>query len=99
LILSAGIEIHFLSICDVLKPNHSFTDILRVGVEIDRANAESVLKSDRIGAAFRRWFARYEGQTENDSHDTGSDAPAAALGMAILLMEENDAVSDRLWGN
>jgi hypothetical protein len=48
---------------------------------------------------FRRWFARYEGQTENDSHDTGSDAPAAALGMAILLMEENDAVSDRLWGN
>jgi hypothetical protein len=48
---------------------------------------------------FRRWFARYEGQTENDFHDTGSDAPAAALGMAILLMEENDAVSDRLWGN
>jgi hypothetical protein len=44
-------------------------------------------------------FARYGGQTENDSHDTGSDAPAAALGMAILLMEENDAVSDRLWGN
>jgi hypothetical protein len=28
-----------------------------------------------------------------------SDAPAAALGVAILLMEENDAVSDRLWGN
>jgi hypothetical protein len=25
--------------------------------------------------------------------------PAAALGMAILLMEQNDAVSDRLWGN
>jgi hypothetical protein len=48
---------------------------------------------------FRRWFARYEGQTENDFHDAGSDAPAAALGMAILLMEENDAVSDRLWGH
>jgi hypothetical protein len=43
---------------------------------------------------FRRWFARYEGQTENDFHDTGRDAPAA-IGMAILLMEENDAVSDR----
>ena len=28
-----------------------------------------------------------------------SDAPAAALGMAILLLQENDAVSDRLWGN
>ena len=26
-------------------------------------------------------------------------AAAAALGMAILLMEENDAVSDRIWGN
>jgi hypothetical protein len=35
-ILNAGIEIHFLSIRDVLKPNHSFTDNLRVGVEIDR---------------------------------------------------------------
>jgi DNA invertase Pin-like site-specific DNA recombinase len=31
-ILNAGIEIHFLSIRDVLKPNHSFTDILRVGL-------------------------------------------------------------------
>jgi hypothetical protein len=48
LILSAGIEIHFLSICDVLKPNHSFTDILRVGVEIDRAKAESVFKSEWV---------------------------------------------------
>lgn len=53
-ILNAGIEIHFLSIRDVLIPNHSFTDILRVGVEIDRANAESVLKSERVGAAWTK---------------------------------------------
>jgi len=33
-IQSAGIEIHFLSIRDVLKLEHSFTNILRVGVEI-----------------------------------------------------------------
>jgi hypothetical protein len=30
-----------------LKPEHSFTNILRVGVEIDRANCESVLKSEK----------------------------------------------------
>ena len=53
-ILNAGIEIHFLSIRDVLIPDHSFTDILRVGVEIDRANAESVLKSERVGAAWTK---------------------------------------------
>jgi hypothetical protein len=53
-ILSAGIEIHFLSIRDVLKPEHSFTNILRVGVEIDRANCESVLKSERVGEAWSK---------------------------------------------
>ena len=52
-ILAAGIEIHFLSIRDVLKPNHSFTDILRVGIEIDRANRESSIKSERCGNAWR----------------------------------------------
>jgi hypothetical protein len=52
-ILKAGIEIHFLSIRDVLKPDHSFTDLLRVGIEIDRANSESSMKSERCGKAWR----------------------------------------------
>jgi DNA invertase Pin-like site-specific DNA recombinase len=54
--LNAGIEIHFaaLSVRDLLIPEHSCTDIFRVGVEIDRANAESVLKSERVGAAWTK---------------------------------------------
>ena len=39
-LLAAGIEIHFLSIREVLKPNHSFADIIRVGIEIDQATAK-----------------------------------------------------------
>ena len=62
-ILSAGIEIHFLSIRDVLKPEHSFTNILRVGVEIDRANCESVLKSERVGKPGQRSGKRANGKT------------------------------------
>lgn len=53
-ILSGGIELHFLSTRDVLKPNHSFTDILRVGVNIDRANSESAHKSLRGGEAWSK---------------------------------------------
>jgi DNA invertase Pin-like site-specific DNA recombinase len=47
-ILKGGIEIHFFSTHDILKPNHSFTDILRVGVNIDRSNSESAIKSERL---------------------------------------------------
>ena len=65
-ILSAGIEIHFLSIRDVLKPEHSFTNILRVGVEIDRANCESVLKSERVGEA---WSKKRETCKRQNGHE------------------------------
>jgi DNA invertase Pin-like site-specific DNA recombinase len=53
-ILNAGIEIHFPSIREVLKPHHSFTDFLRIGIEIDRGNSESARKSERCGAAWSR---------------------------------------------
>jgi hypothetical protein len=46
---------------------------------------------------YARWYARYDGQSEDAFHDSRGDSPAAALGMAILLLPENDAVSDRLW--
>jgi DNA invertase Pin-like site-specific DNA recombinase len=51
-ILKGGVEIHFTFVKSVLKPDHSFLDLLHVGVEIDRANSESANKSDRIG---KRW--------------------------------------------
>jgi DNA invertase Pin-like site-specific DNA recombinase len=53
-LLNAGVEIHFLSIRDVLKPDHIFVDLLRIGVEIDKANAESRLKSERCGKAWKQ---------------------------------------------
>jgi hypothetical protein len=46
---------------------------------------------------YHRWYAKYDKQTENAFNDTRSDSPAAAIGMAILLLEENDAVTNRLW--
>ena len=53
-ILSGGMEIHFLSIGRVLKPNHTFVDVLQIGVEIDRGNSESQMKSQRLGAVWGR---------------------------------------------
>jgi DNA invertase Pin-like site-specific DNA recombinase len=53
-ILDGGVEIHFVSLNDVLRPDHSFTDILRVGLEVDRANNESKIKSERVSAAWSR---------------------------------------------
>ena len=53
-ILSGGMEIHFLSIGRVLKPNHTFVDVLQIGVEIDRGNSESQMKSQRLGAVWAR---------------------------------------------
>ena len=52
-ILSGGVEIHFLFIRRVLKPNHSFVDLLQIGVEIDRGNSESANKSERVGRAWK----------------------------------------------
>jgi len=71
-VLSAGIEIHFLSIRYVLKPEHSFTDILRVGVEIDRANCESVLKSERLGEAWSK-------KRETCKRQNGHERPRSSL--------------------
>jgi DNA invertase Pin-like site-specific DNA recombinase len=51
-VLEAGIEIHFVSLRCVLKPNHSFVDLLQVGVEMDRATSESAAKSERLGKAW-----------------------------------------------
>ena len=51
-VLEAGIEIHFVSLRCVLRPNHSFVDLLQVGVEIDRAVSESAVKSDRSTKAW-----------------------------------------------
>jgi hypothetical protein len=47
-VLEAGIELHFISLRCVLKPDHSFADLLQVGVEIDRAVSESAIKSERL---------------------------------------------------
>ena len=71
-IQSAGIEIHFLSIRDVLKLEHSFTNILRVGVEIDRANCESVLKSERVGEAWSK-------KRETCKRQNGHERPRSSL--------------------
>ena len=51
-ILSAGMEIHFPSIGRVLKPNHTFVDVLQIRVEIDRGDSESQMKSQRLGAVW-----------------------------------------------
>ena len=48
--------------------------------------------------AFTRWYARYDGQSEQGFHDTRSDSPGEALGTALLLLPENDAVAHRVWG-
>jgi hypothetical protein len=45
-------EIHFLSIGRVLRPNHTFVDVLQIGVEIDSGNSESQMKSQRLGAVW-----------------------------------------------
>jgi DNA invertase Pin-like site-specific DNA recombinase len=51
-VLEANIELHFVSLRCVLRPNHSFVDLLQVGVEIDRATSESAAKSERLGKAW-----------------------------------------------
>ena len=51
-VLEAGIEIHFVSLRCVLKPNHSFVDLSQVGVDMDRANSESAAKSERVEKAW-----------------------------------------------
>jgi DNA invertase Pin-like site-specific DNA recombinase len=61
-ILDGGVEIHFVSLSEVLKPDHSFVDILRVGIEVDRANNESKIKSKRISAAWARKRRQANGQ-------------------------------------
>src|SRR5262249_2349360 len=53
-LLAFGIEIHFLSPRAVLRPNHSFVQLLSVGLEIDRANSESALKSEGLLKAWAR---------------------------------------------
>ena len=85
-ILAAGIEIHFLSIRDVLKPNHSYTDMLRVGVEIDRAYCESSIKSERCGKAWRAKRSKANGKAAMSAR-----VPAwckAVKGQAIQLIPE-----------
>jgi len=63
LILNAGVEVHFISIHEVLRPGeHTFADILRIGIEIDRANFESKTKSDRCGAAWAKKRGNADGQ-------------------------------------
>jgi hypothetical protein len=94
-ILKAGIEIHFLSIRDVLLPDHSFTDILRVGVEIDRANAESVLKSERVGAAWTK-----KRQQANGKAATSGRVPLwlkAVKGKPIEIIPDRAAIVRKMF--
>ena len=94
-ILSAGIEIHFLSIRDVLKPEHSFTNILRVGVEIDRANCESVLKSERVGEA---WSKKRETCKRQNGHERPrSSLVEAAKGQHIQVIPERPAIVKKIF--
>ena len=47
-----GVELHFLSIRRVLKPEHTFADVLQIGLEIDRGNSESHMRSRRLAATW-----------------------------------------------
>ena len=47
---------------------------------------------------FLRWYAKYDGQSEHDFNSTRADSPVAALGNAILLLPENDAALDKIYG-
>jgi DNA invertase Pin-like site-specific DNA recombinase len=51
-ILEGGVELHFLSIRRVLRPKHAFADVLQIGVEIDRGNSESHMRSQRLAATW-----------------------------------------------
>jgi DNA invertase Pin-like site-specific DNA recombinase len=53
-LLSAGLTLHFISLNEVLRPEHTFVDLLRAGLEIDRAVSESAIKSERCGKAWRK---------------------------------------------
>jgi DNA invertase Pin-like site-specific DNA recombinase len=50
----AGIEIHFLSFRGVLRPEHSFTDLLQIGIKHDQGNLESEKKSERCGESWKK---------------------------------------------
>jgi hypothetical protein len=62
-ILFGGIEIHFISVRRVLRPNHSFADLIQVGIDIDRANSDSVLKSTRVGTKWAKKRKEADGQS------------------------------------
>ncbi len=72
MILNAGMEIHFLSIRDLLIADHSFTDILRVGVEIDRANAE-------IRFEVRAGGRRLDEEAATSERQSGHEYPRSTL--------------------
>jgi DNA invertase Pin-like site-specific DNA recombinase len=94
-ILSAGIEIHFLSIHDVLKPSHTYADTIRIGIEIDRANSESALKSERCGAAWSK-----KRQNANGKAAMSARVPAwlkAVKGQPIRVIPERVTVVRKMF--
>ena len=61
-LLKAGIEIHFLSFRGVLKPSHSFSDLIQIGIKHDLGHAESAKKSERCGKAWTKKRHNANGQ-------------------------------------
>jgi archaellum component FlaC len=43
-ILKGSIEIHFTFIREVMKPDHSFADLIKIGIDVDRSHGESKAK-------------------------------------------------------
>jgi DNA invertase Pin-like site-specific DNA recombinase len=51
-ILAGGVEIHFISMNKIMLPEHSYLEILEIGIAMDLANKESERKSELIGATW-----------------------------------------------
>ena len=82
----AGIEIHFLSFRGILKPGHSFTDLLQIGIKHDQGHLESAKKSERCGKA---WSAKRH--NANGQKAMSAKVPAwlrAEKGHAITVIPE-----------
>jgi hypothetical protein len=43
------------------------------------------------------WYAKIDGQDEDEFRSTRNDSPSAAIGLAILDRAENLDIAERLW--
>jgi DNA invertase Pin-like site-specific DNA recombinase len=86
----AGIEIHFLSFRGILKRNHSFTDLLNIGIKHDLGHDESEKKSLRCNKSWRKKRYNADGKKAMSSR-----VPAwlkAEKGKPIKVIPERAAI-------